>query len=311
MTALDSRIRGVETALFDHYRLTPTERLLRLTGPAVGVRVIDIGADRSHPPVLLLHGIASATAAAAPLLPFLAGRRVIALDWPGHGLSDPFVLQPGGVPAHVRTVMDGVLDALGIDVVDLVGHSMGGQFGLHYALAEPARVRRLVLLGAPGAAFAEVRPTRIMRVLAVPGLGRALLRLPISPERFERNTEATLGAGVLAAQPAALGRVGYLASKRPGFARSVSSFFRAMLTPRGRVRLDVVVSSERLASITQPVLLLWGDHDVFLDPRTAAGSIAAIPHSHLHTMPAGHAPWLQHLDECGEQLRDFLGASPA
>jgi pimeloyl-ACP methyl ester carboxylesterase len=40
-----------------------------------------------------------------------------------------------------------VLDELGIDKVDLVGNSMGGHSALAFALANPARVGKLVLMG--------------------------------------------------------------------------------------------------------------------------------------------------------------------
>ncbi|MHA6758280.1 alpha/beta fold hydrolase [Streptacidiphilus sp. PAMC 29251] len=305
---LDAQLRAGEQALFDRYELKHTERQVVLKDPAVQVRLLEFGTDTSRPPVLLLHGIASVTALAAPLLPYLTGnRRVIAVDWPGHGLSGPLKLRRDAVVRnHATAVLTGLLDALELETVDLVGHSMGGQFSLYFTLDAPERVRRLVLLGAPGAGLAEVRPAPVMRVAAVPGLGRAMLRVPLPEAVYVKNNEALIGAGALEAYPDEIGRIGYLAARRPGFARSVASFFRAFITPWG-VRAAVPVSHAELATLSRPTLLLWGDQDLFLTPATARPSLDALPEqATVIQVPGGHAPWLDALETCGNEAARFL-----
>lgn len=302
-------IRQREAALFARYGLTPTEHLIALTQPRVDVRVLEFGlAD--GPPVLLLHGIASVTALVAPLIGQLsAQRRVLAVDWPGHGLSGPLRLHRGqSIRAHAVAVLDGLYEALDIGRADLAGHSMGAQFSLYFALDRPDRVRRVVTLGAPGAGFAEVRPAPLMRALSVPGLGRALLSLPLPPSAYKRSNEDLLGRDALTGHPEEIADVSYFAARRQGYAPSVASFFHALITP-ARVRPTVPVSHAELATLTQPVLLLWGDDDLFLDPDRAQPSIAAIPHGRLIRMVGGHAPWLDSPDACGDALREFLGAA--
>jgi pimeloyl-ACP methyl ester carboxylesterase len=202
-------------------------------------------------------------------------------------------------------VLDAVLDDLGIEMTDLAGHSLGGQFSLQYAIARPARVRRLALLGAPGGAFAEMRPVPVMRIIAIPGVGRALLALPASRAQYRRTTEITLGKGVLARWPDDLAEAGYLAARRPGFAPSVASFFRCLATPGG-VRPRVTIPDAQLRRITAPVLLIWGDQDVFLTPAAAAGRVTAIRDARLVTISGGHAPWLDDAAACGAALTQFL-----
>lgn len=317
-TTLDTSLRAAEARLLEHLGLGATEQMI--TVPAGGrqasgampdevtVRVLDIGAGRdlSKPPVLFLHGIASASAAAFPLMKGLTGRRVLALDWPGHGLSGEFVLPTGAdIRQHVIAVLRGVLAELDIETVDLVGHSLGGQFSLFFTIAKPERVRRLVLLGAPGGAFQQMRPVPLMRVAAIPGVGKALLRLPASRRQYRRNTEVMLGKGVLDRWPGDLTEVGYLAARRPGFAPSVASFFSCLATPMG-VRKQVTISLADLAAITVPVLLIWGDKDVFLSPARVAEQIGAIKNATLVTVSGGHAPWLDEPDRCGAALAEFL-----
>lgn len=308
---LDSQLRAAEGRLFSHYELKADEQNIRLDDPAVRVRLLEFGTDRTRPPVLLLHGIASLTALAAPLLPHLvANRRVVAVDWPGHGLSGPLTLRRGApVRAHANAVLNGLLDALAIDCVDVVGHSMGGQFGLYFALDAPHRVRRVVLLGAPGAGLAEVRPVPFMRAASVPGLGRALLAAPTPRATYAKNAATLLGSGAMDSYPDEITQIGYLASRRPGFAPSVSSFFRAFITPRG-VRPAVPVPHAELATLSQPALLLWGAQDAFLTPDAAAPSLAALPGSAtVLEVPGGHAPWLDALEFCGTHTADFLNAT--
>ena len=72
------------------------------------------------------------------------------------------------------------------------------------------------------------------------------------------------------------------------------------------VRKQVTISLADLAGITVPVLLIWGDKDVFLTPAGAAEQIGTIPDATLVTISGGHAPWLDEPDQAGAALADFL-----
>ncbi|WP_338495488.1 acetoin dehydrogenase dihydrolipoyllysine-residue acetyltransferase subunit [Pseudomonas sp. WP18] len=77
-----------------------------------------------------------------------AGRRVIALDLPGHGESAK-ALQRGDLD-ELSGVVLALLDHLDISVAHLVGHSMGGAVSLNAARLTPQRVRSLTLIGSAG-----------------------------------------------------------------------------------------------------------------------------------------------------------------
>jgi 3-oxoadipate enol-lactonase len=95
------------------------------------------------PPLVLLHGLGEGAADWDGIAPAFAPHwRVYAVDLRGHGASD----WPGAYSVELmRADVLAFLDALGLDRVDLVGHSMGGLVACLLARDRPARVRRLIL----------------------------------------------------------------------------------------------------------------------------------------------------------------------
>lgn len=96
------------------------------------------------PPLVLVHGAGGTHLHWPEELRALPGRRVVALDLPGHGGS------PGpssrSIAAYSRSVL-ALLDALAIPAAVIAGHSMGGAIALTAALEAPARLAGLVLVG--------------------------------------------------------------------------------------------------------------------------------------------------------------------
>ena len=72
------------------------------------------------------------------------GWNVLAVDLPGHGLSE------GKVLAEISQYADWlveVLNAVGIEQTAIIGHSMGSLITLDCAARHPSRIRALVLVG--------------------------------------------------------------------------------------------------------------------------------------------------------------------
>jgi len=107
-------------------------------------------------PILLIHGSGPGVTAWANwrgVIPALAERaRVIAPDMLGFGYSSCPVDTKLDLDAWVGQLLN-LLDALDVDSVSVVGNSFGGAVALALAHRHPARVKRLVLMGAVGLSF--------------------------------------------------------------------------------------------------------------------------------------------------------------
>lgn len=102
------------------------------------------------PPTLLLHGFGSLFSWRKVAGPLSERAEVVAFDRPGFGFSErPLVtdaLNPYTPPAQLDLTL-GLLDALEVEKVVLVGHSAGGAVAVGFALSHPERVSGLVLVG--------------------------------------------------------------------------------------------------------------------------------------------------------------------
>ncbi len=100
-------------------------------------------------PLLLLHATAYSGQQYLAAFPHLVagGRRVIAMDNPGYGMSD---LPPGdpNIEGYADAAI-ALLDALGIERAAVLGHHTGATIALHLGWAHPDRVSHLVLNGTP------------------------------------------------------------------------------------------------------------------------------------------------------------------
>lgn len=104
--------------------------------------------------VLCLHGWLDNAASFLPLMPDfqkqLENKRIIAIDWPGHGNSSHRSLD-----AHYHFI-DWVYDLLQLfevnqwQEVDIVAHSMGGMVASAFAAAFPEKVKSLTLIDSIG-----------------------------------------------------------------------------------------------------------------------------------------------------------------
>jgi pimeloyl-ACP methyl ester carboxylesterase len=285
---LERRIHDAERDLFAAAGADVEEFFLDLPHTGLRVRVLAHG---HGPAAVLLHGVSESAAIWAPLFTELPDRRLLAVDLPGHGLSDPTAFRRGQVRAHAGRLIDDILDALRLDQVPVIGHSLGGMFALWHAAAGSGRIREVIAIGEPGAALPGVRVRMPLSLLTVRGLGVAVLRAPSPPRLYRRLLAQGQGTAEAAAAPDPLIEALRLSVRRPQNARTVASLMHAIDRFR-RPRPETVLTSAELTAITTPVIFILGSDDPYLSPQAARPSIDQIPGARLCQMPAGHAPWL-------------------
>ena len=285
---LERRIHDAERNLFATVGADVEEFFLDLARTGLRVRVLSHGRG---PAVVLLHGVSESAAIWAPLLPELRGFRLLAVDLPGHGLSNPVAFRRGQVREHAGALVEDILDALGLDEVPVIGHSLGGMFALWHVASGSGRICEVIAIGEPAVALPGVRVRMPLSLLTVRGLGVAVLRSP-SPRRLYRALLAQgQGSAEIAAAPDSLIEALRLSVRRPGNARTVASLMHAIDRFR-RPRPESVLTSAELAAITSPVIFILGSDDPYLSVERARTSIDQIHGARLYEVPAGHAPWL-------------------
>jgi pimeloyl-ACP methyl ester carboxylesterase len=305
--ALEQRIRESEAALFDAVGAEVDESFLDLASTGARVRLLSHGTGS---PVVLLHGVSLSAAAWAPLFSALSDCRVLAVDLPGHGLSDPESYRRGQVRQRTRRLIDDIFDALGLDQAPVVGHSLGAMLALWYATAGTERISRLVAIGEPAVAFTGVRVRTPLSLLTVRGLGVAVLRSPTPRPVYRRLLAQGLGAAEAASAPDSLIDALRLSARRPGNARTVGSLMHAIDHFR-RPRAESVLTASELRAIAVPTMFIWGASAPYLSADRARPSIAQIPNATLHEVPGGHGPWLVDTDRCAQLIRFHLESHPA
>ena len=133
-------------------------------------------------PLIMLHGLFGSSDNWLNVAPRLGGK-CYALDLRNHGHSPhseemDYALMAGDVAEF--------LDAQKLDVVNVLGHSMGGKVAMQFALTHPGRVRKLVIVDMAVRAYSpEHRP-----------IFEALLALDLKPLHSRREIEDALAPGI-------------------------------------------------------------------------------------------------------------------
>jgi pimeloyl-ACP methyl ester carboxylesterase len=304
---LEQRIRTAEADLFATVGAEVDESFLELAKTGLRLRLLSHGGG---PPLVLLHGVSLSAAAWAPLFTALPGCRLLAVDLPGHGLSDPAAYRRGHVRQHARELIDDIFDALGLDEAPVVGHSLGGMLALWYAAAGAERISRLVAIGEPAVALPGVRVRMPLSLLTVRGLGVAVLRSPGPRPVYRRLLAQGLGRREVAGAPDSLIEALRLSARRPENASSVTSLMHAIDRFR-RPRTESVLTAPELAAIAVPTMFIWGADAPYLSAEAARPSIDQIPTATLHEVPGGHGPWLVDTKGSAELIQAHLACIPA
>ncbi|MEP6618715.1 MAG: alpha/beta hydrolase [bacterium] len=238
------------------------------------------------PPVLLMHGWGASIymwrAWFAPLA--AAGRRAIAIDLPGHGLSD----KPAE-PEHYRlaSMVGAVREFLAIERladVDIVAQSMAGTITVELALMPGSPVRRAVLVNP--ACFGRVRMQGLAKLVSGHPIADAILPRLVARWLVARTHRMVYG------DPSRLTERDedeyWAPSQFPAFARSM----RKLLHEFQWTRSPVIEMAARLGALRGRMLVVLGTRDVLVrdsSPYVAQLRATGAPVDVLEIDGGGHA----------------------
>jgi proline iminopeptidase len=194
---------------------------------------------------------------------------------------------------------------LGLERMDLLGHSAGGNVALRYAAAHPERIGHLILLTpgvrALGLTFTDEEQHAAMRRRSAEPWFEAAWAAAEAADQGDVSAETVLGY-----QPFYYGRWddAARAHARAGLGDQAAPV-RAAFYAEGA--FDPPATRAALATLTAPVLVYAGELDAGAPPELLAQAAGLFPGWELTVQPgAGHFPWLDDPAGLSAALTAFL-----
>ena len=222
-----------------------------------------------------------------------AGYRVLLVDQPGFNQSGEIVsdIPRGLLNAHA---LKGLVDALDISKVHVVGNSMGGLAALNFALEYPDRLQKLVLMGPGGLGPSIVQPNPQEGI-------KKLVKLYQDPtyENLESMLEAFVFDQAALTPELRKGRWDNIVRNLQHLRNFVASSQKAPIAS-----WDV---SHRVHQITAPTLISWGRDDRFVPIDHAFKLVNLMQNAQLHVFPrCGHWAQWEHAESFNRLAIGFL-----
>jgi pimeloyl-ACP methyl ester carboxylesterase len=219
-------------------------------------------------------------------------RTVITFDNRGVGSST------GNVPKTIEEMADDAalfIEALGFETVDVLALSMGGMVAQELALRHPSLIHKLIFVGTGprgGKGISKVTATTLLCML------KATLTRSDPKEFifFRRNKLGKTSAKQFLTR---------LEERKNDRDKPIAvGAFLAQLTAISTFGKTAPVS---LASITQPSLVINGDHDIMVPSELSAVLAGALPNATLEIYSdAGHGSLFQQPERFVSQALEFL-----
>ncbi len=286
-----------EQELFDFYKIKAKDHYINLPELGIKVRVSEIG---SGEPVVIVPGNTGDVFPLASLLAELKGKRIFAINRPGGGLSEGMNHNLVDIRQFAINTLETVFEALNLENVDIVAHSMGAHWSTLFAMQHPKRVRKLVLLGNPGNIMGG-KPPLAIRLLGSPLFSKMIIKLMRPKDKSKAlNTLTRMGhsKASLNKQPYQLGDAYYFFRLLPHYIISATSMLENVMP---------AINASQLKNLLQPTALLLGTNDNFASQNLGQKIVSAMPKGIFYSIKdAGHLPWLESPEECGQLILNFL-----
>lgn len=227
--------------------------------------------------LMLLHGLFGQLSNFDEMIRFFAGKRRVVVP----------ILPIYEMPLRKATV-NGLVDYVTAFVakmnygkLDVLGNSLGGHIGLLFALANPGKIRSIILTGSSG--------------LFENPLGSSFPKR--SNREFVRKKTETVFYDPKDATEEMVDEVFDIVNDR-------NKALRLITMAKSAIRENL---AHRLDAINVPTLLIWGKQDT-ITPPFVADQFAELIHGAqvIFFDKCGHAPMMEHPDEFNKVLDEFL-----
>ncbi len=260
-----------------------------------GARMHYVTRGEHGSPVILIHGLMDSALNWSKNLDALAQtHRVWAIDLIGFGFSSRVTAPTYSLKYFARTVRE-FMDAQGITRASIVGHSLGGAVALELALAEPARVERLILI-APGTYVVNI-PFALNLAARVPYIPRALIGMAMTSTRARVSAQRNALGNPARFDPQAARQYA-----RPLHVKGTADALVAMAASPRASGLPA-----GLKNIAAPTLILWGDKDLAVPVEHGGHHERNLPNAEFVILEGtGHTPQIEYPDAVNRLVIDFL-----
>lgn len=262
--------------------------------------------DPDGEPVILLHGYPDFWFGWRHQIDFLTdlGFRLYIPDQRGYNRSQKV---QGGINQyhldHLARDVIALIDHIGVERIKLVAHDWGALVAWWTALNYPDRIEKLVVMCAPHPKiFREALKGNIRQILR--SWYAWIFQIPYLPEKvlslrnYEIAVETLRTSGRKNTFSRAQLEIYREAYAQPEALTSALNYYRAFI--------QKPLHPPSSWSLHQPVMLIWGGSDRYLEPSLAEDSLKFCTNGQLHFVDASHWVQVDATDAVNQHLKDFL-----
>lgn len=274
-----------------------------------------LSGDSTKPIVIALHGWLDNANSFNLITPLMPDYQVLALDLPGHGLSQHVAAcsyyYPWEDAIIVKEIMD-IIEGNELSIqrkYSIIGHSAGGGVATIVASVFPNKVQQCILIDSAGLAFTTELDNVVKHFTST--IRRGDMAASIKPEGYSSENVATFDSVEQA-----------IAEREKGFSGRLSTEAATVLTQRGlkkvasgyRLRYDPKLvlqppiqlteshAEAFIASIKSDVLVILGDKGLFGEGQ-GDKRLSHFINAEIRTLKGGHH---LHLEEAKEQVAELI-----
>ena len=235
--------------------------------------------------LLLLHGLGASAERWEYVIPLFAKKfRVIVPDLIGFGYSDKPMADY--TTDYFSEFLYKFVDKLGINDLNIIGSSLGGQIAAEFIINHDVDVRKLVL----------VSPSGVMKH-STPALN------------------AYISAALYPNKDSALNAFQVMSGRKNIDEKIISKFVERMQLPNAKMAFmstllglsNTQAITEKLQLLTIPTLVVWGENDPVIPIEYAQSFVSAINDCRFYKMiGCGHTPYVENPKSFFQIVADFL-----